>query len=124
MNLLLDTQVFIWWRANPDRILDNVRDRIATTAVVFVSVVSVWEAAIKAALGKLRDPGSFTAAVRDSGMNRLSLGFEQAEMSAHLPFHHKDPFDRALIAQAKAEQLTIVTTDRMFEKYDVSLMLT
>ncbi len=124
MNLLLDTQVFIWWRANPDRILDNVRDRIATTAVVFVSVVSVWEAAIKAALGKLRYPGSFTAAVRDSGMHRLSLGFEQAEMSAQLPFHHKDPFDRALIAQAKAEQLTIVTTDRMFEKYDVSLMLT
>lgn len=124
MNLLLDTHVFIWWKSDPQRLAPDVRDQIASAPVAFVSVVSVWEAAIKVALGKLRHPGSFAAAVRDSGMNRLSLSFEDAERSAQLPVHHKDPFDRALIAQAMTENLTIVTADRLFEKYDVRVLWT
>jgi PIN domain nuclease of toxin-antitoxin system len=122
--LLLDTHVFLWWRMNSSDIRQDVADIVANAEIVFVSVASAWEAAIKAALGKLHIPASFEQGVRDSGFTQLSIAFSHAEDSARLPLHHKDPFDRMLIAQARAEGLTLVTNDDTFASYDVALLRT
>ena len=115
--LLLDTQVFLWWRENSPPLSDRVRERVATADLVMVSAASAWEAAIKTALGRLRLPDSFESGVLDSGFERLPIGFAHAEEAGRLPPHHRDPFDRMLIAQARVERLTLVTHDRRLEPY-------
>jgi PIN domain nuclease of toxin-antitoxin system len=91
---------------------------------VFVSAASAWEIAIKAALGKLRIPGTVEAGVEGSGFSRLPIDFRHAAAVADLPLHHADPFDRMLIAQARTEGLVIVTQDRQFEPYGVPVLWT
>ena len=122
--LLLDTHVFLWWRSAPNRILPTVREAIAHADIVFVSAASAWEAAIKSALGRLRLPASFESGVAESGFERLPVAFSHAEQVANLPHHHRDPFDRMLVAQAQIEKLTLVTHDKSFESYDVQLIWT
>lgn len=122
--LLLDTHVFIWWREDNRRLGQPARERIANAALVFVSVASAWEAAIKVALGKLRLPESFEAGVEASRFDKLPIAFSHAERLATLPGHHGDPFDRMLIAQAMCERLTLVSHDRRLELYGVDLILT
>ena len=122
--LLLDTHVFLWWRGNPDRIAPAAREAIAEADLVFVSVVSAWEAAVKASLGKLDLPASFEAGVVESEFEKLLVSFSHCAMISTLPWHHGDPFDRMLVAQARAEALTIVTHDRHFEPYDVAVIWT
>lgn len=84
---------------------------------MFVSVASAWEVAIKAALGKVRLPESFAAGVTRSGFDRLPITFEHAEAAAALPWKHRDPFDRMLVAQAIEEGLRLVTGDASIAKY-------
>ncbi len=120
--LLLDTHVLIWWRAEPERLKSAARTAIAETDLVFVSAASVWEAALKMSLGKLRLPEPFSAGVRDSGFEQLSITFDHAERAAGLPQHHRDPFDRMLVAQATAENLILVTHDRRLGSYDVEIL--
>jgi PIN domain nuclease of toxin-antitoxin system len=91
---------------------------------VFVSVVSAWEIVIKLALGKLRFEGTIGEAIDACQFAELAATIEHAEALRGLPRHHFDPFDRMLIAQAKVEALTIVTHDRAFEPYPVSIALT
>lgn len=122
VRLLLDTHAFLWWRSLPDRFDPSVRQAIQTADVVFVSAASAWEASIKIALGKLRLPESFEAGVADSDFERLPIFFSHAEGVARLPHHHRDPFDRLLIAQALAEGLSLVTHDRRFEPYGVEIL--
>lgn len=122
--LLLDTHVFLWWRGEPSRIASAVRSRIATADEVFVSVASAWEVAIKSALGRLDLPDSMEAGVLASGFEKLLITFAHAERVAALPLHHRDPFDRMLIAQAQANDLTLVTHDHLFEPYEVSVIWT
>ena len=122
--LLLDTHVFIWWRENSPRLGDDARRRIRSASVVFVSVASAWEAAIKIALGRLRLPESFEAGVVASRFDKLWIDFSHAEVVATLPHHHKDPFDRMLIAQAMSERLTLVTHDRRFGPYGIDVVWT
>ena len=122
--LLLDTHAFIWWRENSSRLGDDARGRIKSAKVVFVSVASAWEAAIKIALGKLRLPESFEAGVVASRFDKLSIAFSHAEAVATLPHHHNAPFDRMLIAQAIGERLTLVTHDRRFAPYAVDIVWT
>jgi len=122
--ILLDTHVVLWWRENSPRLDRDVREAIAGADVVYVSVVSAWEVAIKIALGKLRIPGSFEEAIDDSGFSKLPLKFAHAAALAELPFHHRDPFDRMLIVQAQQESLTLVTADRKFEPYDADIRWT
>ena len=122
--LLLDTHAFIWWRENSSRLGTDARGRIASAGVVFVSVASAWEAAIKTALGKLRLPESFEAGVIASRFDKLPIDFSHAEAVTTLPRHHNDPFDRMLIAQAMAERLTLVTHDRRFAPYDIDVVWT
>jgi len=122
VSLLLDTHVFLWWRTNDRRIGAEARAAIADADIVFVSAASAWEAAIKAALGRLRLPEPFETGVVDSGFERLPILFSHAKAAAHLPRHHTDPFDRMLVAQARTENLTLVTRDRLLEGYDASIL--
>lgn len=124
VRLLLDTHVFLWWRADDKRLRAAARNAIAEAEIVFVSAASAWEAAIKAALGRLKIPDTVEAGVIDSGFEKLPINFSHAEGAARLPPHHNDPFDRMLIAQATAEGLTIVTHDRRLQPYEVEIMWT
>jgi len=90
--------------------------------IVFVSAVSAWEAAIKVSLGRLELPDTIEAGVLASGFEKLVITFSHAERVGGLPAHHRDPFDRMLVAQAQAEGLTLVTADAALERYDVPLM--
>ena len=122
--LLLDTHVFLWWRADDPQLEETARAAIAEADVVFVSAATAWEAAIKAALGRLQLPDTVESGVEDSGFEKLPITFSHAEAAAVLPPHHHDPFDRMLLAQATAEGLTLVTHDRKLESYDVPILWT
>ncbi len=120
--LLLDTHVFIWWRATPAKIRAETREAISRAAVVFVSVASAWEVAIKMALGRLTLPDTMEAGVVASGFEKLPITFSQTELIASLPHHHRDPFDRLLIAQALSEKLTLVTHDKKLGAYQIPIL--
>jgi PIN domain nuclease of toxin-antitoxin system len=118
VRLLLDTHVFLWWRANHRKLGRTAREAIASADVVFVSAATAWEAALKAALGRLRYPGSIEAGVEASGFDQLAITLAHAERAARLPQHHGDPFDRLLVAQSEIENLTLVTHDRTLAAYE------
>lgn len=127
MTLLLDTQVLLWWSQGHRKLGPRTRAAIEQDAFgVLVSAASAWELAIKSAIGKLtlRDPVErwLPAALDRSGFETLPVTLTHALAVATLPFHHADPFDRLLIAQAQLEHLTIVTADSAFEDYDVKLL--
>ena len=122
MSLLLDTHVVLWWLEGT-RLADAVIDRIADPGeLVVVSAASIWEASIKAALGQLDMPEALGDAVLEEGFEPLPVTFAHAEDAGQLPPHHRDPFDRMLVAQALAENLTIVTHDPAFGPYGVNLL--
>ena len=122
MRLLLDTHVLLWWLVG-DALAPEVADQIADPEVsVAVSAASVWEIAIKESLGKLRFKGSIAEQVRPNGFEPLSVSLDHAERAGALPAHHRDPFDRMLIAQAQVERLTIVTRDPAFDAYAVDVL--
>lgn len=122
VGLLLDTHVFLWWRLNSPRLGEAPRQAIADAERVFVSVASAWEVAIKIGLGRLRLPERFEAGVEASGFEKLSVTFAHAEAVSDLPHHHRDPFDRLLIAQARLEQLELVSHDARLARYDVQVL--
>lgn len=122
--LLLDTHVFLWWRASPRKLRGAARDAIAVADVVFVSAATAWEAAIKAELGRLDLPESVEVGVDKSGFEQLPILFAHADAAGRLPPHHQDPFDRMLVAQARSEGLVLVTHDRRIEPYDVDILWT
>ena len=124
MKLLLDTHVFLWWRENNPRLSREARKAIATAELVFVSAASAWEIAIKSGTGRLRLDGSVEDWVEASGFTRLPVHFRHAAALAGLPAHHRDPFDRMLIAQASTEGLVLVTGDRRFEQYGAPVIWT
>lgn len=122
MRLLLDTHALIWSATDPDQLSD-----VAATAIrdpendVFVSAVSGWEIAIKRSRGRLRFPDVDRAMLASLRLTEFPVTLAHAAAIAHLPDHHRDPFDRMLIAQARADDLTVVTRDRAFDAYEVSL---
>lgn len=116
--LLLDTHVFLWWLVNHPGLGPKVRDAIGDERnQVYVSAASGWEISIKKALGKLDAPDNLDAVVEDEGFAHLPITFYHAEQAGLLPPHHRDPFDRILLAQAQAEGLVLVTDDHMIRKY-------
>ena len=121
-DLLLDTHTFLWWRSKPETLNVQSREAITDARLVFVSVVSAWEAAIKIGLGRLQIPEPFESGVEDSGFEKLPITFEQTERLVLLPPHHRDPFDRMLVVQALAEGLTLVTRDRQLQPYGCDLI--
>jgi PIN domain nuclease of toxin-antitoxin system len=118
MNLLLDTHVLIWWDEGRRLELD-ARRAIEAADSVYVSAASAWEVAIKIGLGRLHPSRTVEQAANESGFLELPVTFRHAERVAALPAHHRDPFDRLLIAQAEAEELTLVTRDAVFQRYAV-----
>jgi PIN domain nuclease of toxin-antitoxin system len=122
VTLLLDTHTLLWWLAG-EPMTEEVEDRLADPdTLAVVSAASVWEIAIKRQLGKLDFDGSIAYEADDGDFEPLSITPEHAERAGQLPDHHRDPFDRLLIAQAQVEGLTIVTRDVRFEAYDVELL--
>ena len=123
MTYLLDTSTFLWAAAEP-RALSREAKRICESpgANRLVSVVSLWEIAVKCSIGKLSiaDPArSLPAWVIDLGARVLSLDAAHAYAACGLPLLHKDPFDRMLVAQAVTEDLTLVTSDEKIRQYAV-----
>jgi PIN domain nuclease of toxin-antitoxin system len=119
VSLLLDTHALLWWLEGRDLDKDVVNRISDPEILVVVSAASVWEAAIKQALGKLDVPEPLGLAAREEGFEPLQVSFDHAEAAGQLPPHHRDPFDRMLIAQAMVENLTIVTRDTAFDAYEV-----
>ncbi len=123
MRLLLDTHTFLWWLSDWREIGETTRDAIADPGnEVFVSGVSGWEIAIRKARGRLVAPDNLSAMVDEKHFEHLPLTFEHAERAAALPMHHRDPFDRMLVAQAQTEGLVLVTRDERIRLYDVQTM--
>lgn len=123
MKLLLDTHVLLWWLDDPSKISESTRKQIADLEnEVLVSAVSCWEIAIKRGLGKLTAPNGLNASIQQCGFVELAISSVHALRTETLPFHHRDPFDRMLIAQSICESATIVTQDRLFQSYGIPLI--
>jgi PIN domain nuclease of toxin-antitoxin system len=117
--VLLDTHALLWFLAgNSRRIGKELRATIESGPSI-VSVASVWEIAIKVELGKLDAPDDLPARIEASGFELLAVSAEHAWSLRTLPSHHRDPFDRLLIAQAQVEGLAVVTADPAFGRYRV-----
>ena len=127
MKLLLDTHALLWFLREPHLLPPNVLAAIvAAGSDAAVSVASLWEIAIKASLNKLHLPKSFNElfpqSVSDSGLSLLSIEPAHLAIVSRLPFHHRDPFDRLLIAQAQVESMTLVTCDPQFQSYGAAML--
>ena len=123
MQLLLDTHVLLWSLTGDHRLGTSAVDTIADGRnVVYVSAVTVLEVVTKQALGKLRAPADLVAAINEVGYRHLPLSLEHADAVSELPDHHRDPFDRMLIAQACTDRLTLMTHDVLMQRYDVQLI--
>src|SRR5688500_1887402 len=107
MDVLLDTHTFLWWDSG--KLPRAVVRRVQGAGEVYVSAASAWEVAIKAALGKIDVRGTFAQAVADYGFTPLPISLEHGDSVRLLPAHHRDPFDRMLVAQARIEGLALVT---------------
>jgi len=123
MRLLLDTHTLLWWLDDSPEIVKAARDSLRSADnVKFVSVVSIWEIRLKAALGKLKLPKNFRAILDQQPVEQLPVLSEHAHAFGELPLHHRDPFDRMLVAQARVENLTMVTRDPRIHEYDVAVL--
>jgi PIN domain nuclease of toxin-antitoxin system len=119
LRLLLDTHIVLWQLQGGRVVPDGARRAIEGATDLVFSVVSFAEIGVKAAIGKLVVPDDLHDHVLATGLRVLGLAPDHGLMVAALPMHHRDPFDRLLIAQALAEELTVVTADRRFAAYGV-----
>ena len=124
MKLLLDTHAIIWWQRGDRRLTRDARRAIATADFVWVSAASGWEVATKIAKGQLRLGESFRNLIAADDFTELPFTLKHAEELERLPRHHRDPFDRILVAQARIEGATIVSHDRDLEPYGVPVIWT
>jgi len=122
--VLLDTHALLWWLDGDERLSLVAREAIGGfDREIYVSAASAWEITTKFRLGKL--PGAAKVAndvagcVKSQGFRALPIQIEHAQRSGHLPGHHRDPFDRMLVAQALVENLQLVTNELLFERYGV-----
>jgi PIN domain nuclease of toxin-antitoxin system len=122
VGLLLDTHVLLWWLSADKRLPDELRQRLNDDPDVWVSAVTVWEIATKQSIGKLDAPRPLSEAVTTSRFQELPITFDHAVAVGNLPVLHRDPFDRMLVAQARHEQLTLVTADPQIHRYEVDLL--
>ena len=111
---LLDTHVVLWAMSESPRLTNVHREILSGDAAYYVSAASVWELAIKRALGKLEPPADFLTTLGQTRAILLPITAAHADHVAILPHHHRDPFDRLLIAQAQIEDLTILSVDPHF----------
>lgn len=127
MSLLLDTHAFLWMVDDPQRLAPAARAAVSESSTdLHLSIASIWELAIKAGLGKLELPfpiGEFVSTrLARTRTDVLAISTAHAVAVAGLPRHHGDPFDRMLVAQARADGLTLVSADPAFRLYDVPVL--
>ena len=127
MRLLLDTHTFLWFVNDNPKLSNRLKDLIEDTSnVSYLSVASLWEMSIKFNLGKLTlDPNYeefVNREVTTSTIQLLNIKLEHLRINSTLPFHHRDPFDRLIIAQSIAEDIPIVSVDSAFDRYAVTLI--
>jgi PIN domain nuclease of toxin-antitoxin system len=122
VRLLLDTHVVLWQLSGMRSLGVRARETIAAAAELSFSVVSFAEIGVKAAIGKLAVPDDLHAHIVGTGVRVLGLSPDHGLAVASLPLHHRDPFDRLLIAQARREGLTLVTADPRIHAYDVAVL--
>jgi len=124
MRILLDTHVLLWWLSGNEVLSIPARTAIADgDSETFVSAASTWEIAIKYKQGRLPTAASFVGDIEGTidrhGFLGMPITINHSDLAGGLPLHHKDPFDRMLIAQAQAERLTLVSNERLFDRYGV-----
>ena len=124
MKLLLDTHTVIWWMEGSEKLSSKVKAMLGADAnELYVSTASVWEIAIKASLGKLPEfkggAKAFLKRLENIPVTLLPIAPRHIETVETLPFHHRDPFDRLLIATAKVDGMTLLTSDANLHKYGV-----
>jgi PIN domain nuclease of toxin-antitoxin system len=124
LNLLLDSHALLWWLAESRRLSREARQAIAESESTYVSAATAWEISIKTAQGKLDFRGNLEEQMARNQFRPLHITIRHAVAAGRLPRHHGDPFDRMLVAQAKAESLTLVTTDVQLRAYGVPVLLT
>lgn len=123
MKLLLDTSALLWWLGKSPRLGSRARSAIsAPENPVFVSAASAWEVAVKRADGRLNAPGEISDWLDSNDFVELPVSIAHAVESAELPLHHRDPFDRLLIAQSRLERMALVTSDAKIAKYEVEIL--
>lgn len=120
--LLLDTHVVLWWLTDDPTLSEELKVMIDEEVDVFLSAAVIWEVAIKQALGKIAGPTDMPERIRDSELEQLPITGDHAIAAARLPLIHRDPFDRILVAQARVQELTLVTRDEHIHKYDVEIL--
>jgi len=125
MKLLLDTHTALWWVNEYERLSPIAKDLLLNNAnVLYISIASIWEIAIKVSVGKMQGlsggVGTFNAKLKQMPISLLPVVPRHIEIVETLPFIHRDPFDRLIVAAAKAEGMTIVTIDENIHRYDVS----
>ena len=125
MRVLLDTHAFLWWIEDSPHLSANAHRVIADEAnEIMVSAASAWEIATKYRLGKLPKAEAVATnvagCIADEGFEALAIGVADAERAGRLPGHHRDPFDRMLIAQALRHELAIVSVDATLDRYGVN----
>lgn len=124
MNILLDTHAFLWFVDDNPRLSEPARVLIESDDTQpFISMASLWEMAIKISLGKLQLKESYETFIPQqlalNGIGILNFSIEHTAAVAALPFHHRDPFDRLIVAQAKIENMPLITADPAFDLYEV-----
>lgn len=118
MRILLDTHVYLWWLQDHKNLSKTARAKIVSASEVYISSASIWEASIKASIGKLEvDVDQLVAEIANSGFQELPVSARHAAMVAQLPDIHRDPFDRILVAQALCEPLRLLTADSILSSY-------
>lgn len=127
MNFLLDTHCWLWWLFEPEKLSDLAQETIADRKhQLYLSAASIWEIGIKYANGKLPLPQSpnqwISQQIAEDQLNVVDIKSTHAVEASALPLHHRDPFDRMLIAQSSLEQLVIITIDPYFSQYDIQVI--
>lgn len=123
MRLLLDTHILLWWLSDDPLLPSAARGAISSPGnEVMVSAAAIWEIAIKKAIGRLDAPDDLLEVLTTSDFETLEITASHALLAGGLAPHHSDPFDRMMIAQARAENLTLVSIDERFPQYDVELL--
>jgi PIN domain nuclease of toxin-antitoxin system len=123
LRLLLDTHAALWWLSADERFSPQA-ERVLTdgTNQVLLSAAVVWEVAIKRSLGKLRAPPDLAPTLLGAGVQALPVTLDHAAHVQQLPWHHRDPFDRMLVAQASIERAAIVSRDVALRPYGITLI--
>jgi PIN domain nuclease of toxin-antitoxin system len=123
LKVLLDTHAALWWLSGDERFGEDAARQLSDdTNHVLLSAAVVWEVAIKRSLGKLESPDDFAATLLRAGAQALPVNLDHAAAVESLPWHHRDPFDRLLVAQASIEGASIVSRDEALRPYDVTLV--